>query len=61
MLIKMYLTGLYVRRVEDITDLSGEQGISRCHQRAAQKAYTYIENWYNLPQRGKCCPNVYVD
>ena len=57
-LIEMYLAGVSVRRVEDITEaLWGPATISELNK----KAYVHIEDWRNRPLQGGHYPYVYVD
>lgn len=61
-LIEMYLAGVSVRRVEDITGaLWGSKVSPSTISELNQKAYVHIENWRNRPLRGGRYPYVYVD
>lgn len=61
-LIKMYLAGVTVRRVEDITEaLWGSKVSPSTISRLNQKAYEHIEQWRNRPLKGGKYPYVYVD
>ena len=54
----MYMAGVSVRRVEDITEaLWGPATISELNK----KAYVHIEDWRNRPSQGGHYPYVYVD
>ncbi len=60
-LIEMYLAGVSVRRVEDITEaLWGSKVSPSTISELNKKAYVHIDNWRNLPLSGKY-PYVYVD
>lgn len=61
-LIEMYLAGVSVRRVEDITEaLWGNKVSPSPINELNKKAYIYIEDWRNSPlQRGRYL-YVYVD
>ena len=60
-LIEMYLAGVSVRRVEDITEaLWGSKVSASTISELNKKAYVYIEAWRNRPLTGKY-PYVYVD
>ena len=60
-LIEMYLAGVSVRRVEDITEaLWGTKVSPSTISELNKKAYVHIEEWRNRPLRGKY-PYVYVD
>lgn len=60
-LIEMYLAGVSVRRVEDITELLwGTKVSSGTISNLNQKAYKHIEEWRQRPLTGKY-PYVYVD
>jgi len=51
-LIEMYLAGLSVRRVEDITEtLWGTRVSSGTVSKLNQKVYKHIETWCNRPSR----------
>ena len=61
-LIEMYLTGVSVRRVEDITEaLWGSKVSLSTISELNKKAYVHIENWRNRPLQGGRYPYVYVD
>ena len=61
-LIEMYLTGVSVRRVEDITEaLWGSKVSLSTISELNKKAYVHIENWRNRPLQGGRYPCVYVD
>ena len=58
-LIEMYLAGVSVRRVEDITEaLWGSKVSPATISELNKKAYVHIEDWRNRPLQGG---NVYVD
>ena len=60
-LIEMYLAGVSVRRVEDITEaLWGSKVSPSTISELNKKAYVHIEDWRNRPLQGKY-PYVYVD
>ena len=60
-LIEMYLAGVSVRRVEDITELLwGIKVSSGIISNLNQKAYKHIEEWRQRPLTGEY-PYVYVD
>jgi transposase-like protein len=60
-LIEMYLAGVSVRRVEDITEaLWGTRVSSGTVSRLNQKVYKHIEAWRNRPIEGEY-PYVYLD
>jgi len=60
-LIEMYLAGVSVRRVEDITEaLWGTRVSSGTVSNLNKKAYENIEAWRNLPLEGEY-PYVYLD
>ncbi|MCL1804233.1 MAG: IS256 family transposase [Eubacteriaceae bacterium] len=60
-LIEMYLAGVSVRRVEDITEaLWGAKVSASTVSDLNQKAYANIEQWRNRPIEGEF-PYVYVD
>jgi putative transposase len=60
-LIEMYLAGVSVRRVEDITQaLWGERVSPSTVSELNQKVYVKIEEWRNRPITGKH-PYVYLD
>ena len=61
-LIEMYLAGVSVRRVEDITEaLWGSKVSPSTISKLNKKAYVHIEDWRNRPLQGGCYPYVYVD
>ena len=61
-LIKMYLAGVSVRRMEDITEaLWGSKVSPATISELNKKAYLHIEDWRNRPLQGGCYPYVYVD
>ena len=61
-LIEMYLAGVSVRRVEDITEaLWGSKVSASTISELNKKAYSNIEAWRNRPLRGGKYPYVYVD
>ena len=61
-LIEMYLAGVSVRRVEDITEaLWGIKVSPATISELNKKAYVHIEDWRNRPLRGGKYPYVYVD
>ena len=60
-LIEMYLAGVSVRRVEDITEaLWGTRVSSGTVSKLNQKVYRHIETWRNRPIEGEH-PYVYLD
>ena len=60
-LIEMYLAGVSVRRVEDITEaLWGSKVSPATISELNKKAYVHIEDWRNRPLQGNY-PYVYVD
>ena len=60
-LIEMYLAGVSVRRVEDISEaLWGSRVSASTISDLNQKAYVHIEEWRQRPLSGKY-PYVYVD
>jgi transposase-like protein len=60
-LIEMYLAGVSVRRVEDITEaLWGTRVSSGTVSKLNQKVYKHIEAWRNRPIEGEY-PYVYLD
>jgi len=60
-LIEMYLAGVSVRRVEDITEaLWGTRVSSGTVSKLNQKVYKHIEAWRNRPIEGEH-PYVYLD
>lgn len=61
-LIEMYLAGVSVRRVEDITEaLWGSKVSASTISELNKKAYVHIENWRNRELGGRKYPYVYVD
>jgi transposase-like protein len=57
----MYLAGVSVRRVEDITEaLWGTKVSAGTVSKLNQKVYGHIDNWRNRPLQGKY-PYVYLD
>ena len=61
-LIEMYLAGVSVRRVEDITEaLWGTKVSPGTISELNKKAYVHIEAWRNRPLHGGKYPYVYVD
>ena len=61
-LIEMYLAGVSVRRVEDITEaLWGSKVFPSTISELNKKAYVHIEDWRNRPLQGGRYPYVYVD
>ncbi len=61
-LIEMYLAGVSVRRVEDITEaLWGNKVTPATISELNKKAYVHIEDWRNRPLQGSRYPYVYVD
>lgn len=61
-LIEMYLAGVSVRRVEDITEvLWGTKVSPGTISNLNKKAYEHIEAWRNRPLTGGNYPYVYVD
>jgi putative transposase len=60
-LIEMYLAGVSVRRVEDITEaLWGTKVSAGTVSKLNQKVYGHIDTWRNRPLQGKY-PYVYLD
>jgi transposase-like protein len=60
-LIEMYLAGVSVRRIEDITEaLWGTRVSSGTVSKLNQKVYKHIEAWRNRPIEGEY-PYVYLD
>jgi len=60
-LIEMYLAGVSVRRVEDITEaLWGTKVSAGTVSNLNKKVYAHIDTWRNRPLKGKY-PYVYVD
>ena len=61
-LIEIYLAGVSVRRVEDITEaLWGAKVSPSTISELNQKAYVRIEDWRNRQLKGGTYPYVYVD
>ncbi len=61
-LIEVYLAGVSVRRVEDITEaLWGSKVSPSTISELNKKAYIHIEDWRNRPLQGGRYPYVYVD
>lgn len=61
-LMEMYLAGVSVRRVEDITEaLWGCKVSSSTISEPNKKAYVHIEEWRNRPLQSGKYPYVYVD
>ena len=61
-LIEMYLAGVSMRRVEDITEaLWGSKVSPATISELNKKAYVHIEDWRNRPLQGGRYPYVYVD
>ena len=61
-LIEMYLAGVSVRRVEDITEaLWGSKVSPSTISELNKKAYIHIEDWRTRPLKGGHYPYVYVD
>ena len=61
-LMEMYLAGVSVRRVEDITEaLWGMKVSPATISELNKKAYVHIEDWRNRPLQGGKYPYVYVD
>ena len=61
-LMEMYLAGVSVRRVEDITEaLWGCKVSSSTISELNKKAYVHIEQWRNRPLQGGKYPYVFVD
>ena len=61
-LIEMYLAGVSVRRVEDITEaLWGTKVSPSTVSELNKKAYVHIEEWRNRPLQGSKYPYIYVD
>ena len=60
-IIEMYLAGVSVRRVEDITEaLWGSKVSPATISELNKKAYVHIEDWRNRPLQGGKYPYVYV-
>ena len=61
-LIEMYLAGVSVRRVEDITEaLWGSKISPATISELNKKVYVHIEDWRNRPLQGRRYLYVYVD
>ena len=61
-LIEMYLAGVSVRRVEDITEaLWGSKVLPATISELNKKAYVHIEDWRKRSLQGGRYPYVYVD
>ena len=61
-LIEMYLAGVSVRRVEDITEaLWGSRVSPSTISELNKKAYKNIEEWRNRPLESESYPYVYLD
>jgi len=61
-LIEMYLAGVSVRRVEDVSEvLWGAKVSPATVSELNKKAYVHIEEWRNRPLQGGKYPYVYVD
>ena len=61
-LIEMYLAGVSVRRVEDITEaLWGSKISPATISELNKKVYVHIEDWRNRPLQGSRYLYVYVD
>ena len=61
-LIEMYLAGVSVQRVEDITQaLWGSKVSPSTISELNKKAHVHIEDWRNHPLQGGRYPYVYVD
>lgn len=61
-LIEMYLAGVSVRRVEDITEaLWGTKVSPSTISELNKKAYVHIEQWRNRPLKSGKYPYIYVD
>ncbi len=61
-LIEIYLAGVSVRRVENITKaLWGSKVSPATISWLNKKAYVHIEKWQNHPLQGGKYPYVYVD
>ncbi len=61
-LIEMYLVGISVHRVEDITEaLWGSKVSHATISEQNKKAYVHIEDWRNRPLQGGKYPYVHVD
>lgn len=61
-LIEMYLTGVSVQRVENITEaLWGSKVSPSTISKLNKKAYVLIEDWRNRPLQSRRYPYVYAD
>ena len=61
-LIEMYLAGVSVRRVEDITEALWDSKVSPATiSELNKKSYVHIEAWRNRPLQGGRYPYVHVD
>lgn len=61
-LIEMYLAGVSVRRVEDITEvLWGSRVSPATISELNKKAYKHIEEWRNRPLKAAAYPYIYLD
>ncbi len=60
-LIEMYLAGVSVRRVEDITEALWGSKSHPTISELNRKAYVHSEDWRNRPLQEGCYPYVYVD
>ena len=61
-LIEMYLTGVSVCQVEDITEaLWGSKVSPATISELNKRAYDHIEDWQNRPLQGGHYPHVYMD
>ena len=62
-LIEMYLAGVSVQHVEDITEAlwGSKVSPSTIISELSKKAYVHIEDWRNRPLQGGRYPYVYVD
>lgn len=58
-LIEMYLAGVFVHRVEDITEALWSSKVSASTiSELSKEAYVHIENWRNRPLQGGKYPYV---
>lgn len=58
----MYLAGVFVRRVEDITEVLWGSKVSHSTIRELnKKAYVHLEDWHNRPLKGGRYPYIYMD
>lgn len=61
-LIEMYLAGVSIRHVEDITEALWDSKVSPSTiSELNKKAYVHIEDWRNCPLQGGRYPYVYMD